>query len=140
MKKIVFVLLALLPGISALTQTVYSPNKNLQLVFSVNAGGAPQYGLFFKGNEVVKNSSLGLMLKGNINLQTALALTGSQTKTVNETWQPVLGEQKNIVNNYTELEVRLKQRGEKPVEMIVRFRLFNEGLGFRYEFLAGDFA
>ncbi|MBL7729033.1 MAG: glycoside hydrolase family 97 N-terminal domain-containing protein, partial [Dinghuibacter sp.] len=46
-----------------------------------------------------------ILLKVYINLQTALALTGSQTKTVNETWQPVLGEQKNIVNNYTELEV-----------------------------------
>lgn len=134
MKKIVIALLVLFFGVSVTAQTIYSPNRSLQLVFSVSATGAPQYNLLLNGKDVVKNSTLGLELKGNINLQTDLSLTGSKTKTVNETWQPVLGEQKNIVNHYNELEVGLKQRGQKPVEFIIRFRLYNEGLGFRYEF------
>lgn len=55
-------------------------------------------------------------------------------KSVDETWKPVWGQYSNIRNNYNEIAVELIQSGSNPREMIVRFRLFNDGLGFRYEF------
>jgi glucan 1,4-alpha-glucosidase len=132
--KISTTLLFLLIISTTWAQSVSSPNKNLELNFSIAENGKPQYNISYKSKTVIKNSALGLMLKGNIDLTSGLVNSGATTKTVNETWQPVLGEQKNIINNYNELAVSLKQRGAKPIELIIRFRVYNEGVGFRYEF------
>ena len=92
------------------------------------------YQLFFKNKEVIKKSKLGLELqKDKKSLLNDFKVIDTKESTFNETWQTVWGEETQIQNHYNELAVKLKQN-ETDREIIVRFRLFNEGLGFRYEF------
>ena len=117
-------------------QELRSPNGNLVLQFNVTGTGAPQYQLAYKNKEVIKPSTLGLELKNDKkSLLNDFAIASTQTATFDETWQPVWGEVSNIRNNYNELAVTLKQK-ETNRQMVIRFRLFNDGLGFRYEFPA----
>ena len=115
-------------------QGISSPDKNLQLTFSINEKGQPQYALTYKGKEVIKKSSLGFKLKDGKDLSSDFKFIQSTVKSVNEKWQPVSGEQKNIINNYNELVVTIQQSSENPIGINIHFKLFNEGLGFRYEF------
>ncbi len=119
-------------GINA--QRLKSPDGNFVMVFVVNENGMPTYQLNFKGNAVVKTSKLGLELKNDEkSLVNDFVIIDSESNNFNETWMPVWGEVKEIRNNYNELSVTLNQK-ETDRNIIIRFRLFNDGLGFRYEF------
>ncbi|MEX6686205.1 glycoside hydrolase family 97 protein [Danxiaibacter flavus] len=130
-------------------QTVKSPNGNLQLDVSIK-NGVPVYALQYKNKPVVKESTLGIQLKeetkitfkdtgvgvkqiNKYDLTGGFAITKAETRQFDETWQPVWGEVKNIRNNYNELAVTFTQASTDRY-IILRFRLFNDGLGFRYEF------
>lgn len=120
--------------VNLFAQELRSPNGNLVLQFNVTGTGAPQYQLAYKNKAVIKPSTLGLELKNDKkSLLNEFAIASTQTATFDETWQPVWGEVSNIRNNYNELAVTLQQK-ETNRQMIIRFRLFNDGLGFRYEF------
>ncbi|RYF88298.1 MAG: glycoside hydrolase family 97 protein, partial [Chitinophagaceae bacterium] len=94
----------------------------------------PSYKLIYKNAEVIKPSLLGLELKKDKkSLLNGFTVNGSTTAAVDESWKPVWGEVSNIRNHYNELAVTLQQ-AETERMLVVRFRLFNEGLGFRYEF------
>ena len=128
-----------------------SPNGQLTMRFTLTAQGEPTYALSYKGKPVIKPSKLGLELKattyedysteggtratGNsqTNLQSHFTLAGSETSTFDETWEPVWGETKTIRNHYNELLVTLHQAAQQR-DMKIRFRLYDEGLGLRYEF------
>jgi hypothetical protein len=114
-------------------QQLTSPNKQLALTFSLQAGGVPTYSLTYKGRPVIKPSHLGLELKEGPSLTNGFAVTGTKTRTFDETWTPVWGETKTIRNHYNELTVTLTQAATKRV-MLVHFRVFDDGLGFRYDF------
>jgi hypothetical protein len=114
-------------------EEIKSPNRNLTLNFSLQAGGVPTYSLTYKGRPVIKPSHLGLELKEGPALTNGFAVTSSKTRAFDETWQPVWGEVKNIRNHYNELTVTLTQAATKRV-MLVHFRVFDDGLGFRYDF------
>ncbi len=116
-----------------MAESITSPNGNLHLDFTVNAQGEPVYQLFYKGKAVVKPSKLGLELKDDPGLMNNFTLTGTETSTFDETWKPVWGEVAQIRNHYNELAVTLEQKVQNR-NMIIRFRLYNDGLGFRYEF------
>lgn len=116
-----------------MAESITSPNGNLHLDFTVNAQGEPVYQLFYKGKAVVKPSKLGLELKDDPGLMSNFTLTGTETSTFDETWKPVWGEVAQIRNHYNELAVTLEQKVQNR-NMIIRFRLYNDGLGFRYEF------
>ena len=116
-----------------MAESITSPNGNLHLDFTVNAQGEPVYQLFYKGKDVVKPSKLGLELKDDPGLMSNFTLTGTETSTFDETWKPVWGEVAQIRNHYNELAVTLEQKAQNR-NMIIRFRLYNDGLGFRYEF------
>jgi len=116
-----------------MAESITSPNGNLHLDFTVNAQGEPVYQLFYKGKAVVKPSKLGLELKDDPGLMSNFTLTGTETSTFDETWKPVWGEVAQIRNHYNELAVTLEQKAQNR-NMIIRFRLYNDGLGFRYEF------
>lgn len=116
-----------------MAESITSPNGNLHLDFTVNAQGEPVYQLFYKGKAVVKPSKLGLELKDDPGLMSIFTLTGTETSTFDETWKPVWGEVAQIRNHYNELAVTLEQKAQNR-NMIIRFRLYNDGLGFRYEF------
>lgn len=118
---------------AAMAESITSPNGQLQLNFSVNSQGEPVYELFYKGKAVIKPSKLGLELKNDPGLMNGFTLADTQTSTFDETWEPVWGEVKQIRNHYNEMAVTLDQKAQDR-NIIIRFRLFDDGLGFRYEF------
>lgn len=136
-------------------QKLTSPDGNFIMNFSLNQEGAPVYELTYKDKAVIKPSTLGLELKkedankkttfdwkertdkdqldAKTNLMTGFIIKDTETSAFDETWKPVWGEESEIRNNYNELAVTLEQP-ENDRHIIIRFRLFNDGLGFRYEF------
>jgi hypothetical protein len=133
MKKLfsaVFLLAVALAG----AQTISSPDKNLSLTFALTAKGEPAYQLTYKNKPVIKTSKLGLDLKKGADLLDGFTVSNTAQSTFDEIWSPVWGEQKTIRNNYNELLVTLTQAAEKGRYINIRFRVFNDGLGFRYEF------
>jgi len=134
MKKIIILLFVFLFVNSSFSQIIESPNKNFVLTFKLTDLGEPFYKLQFKGKDVIKDSRLGLELKDKFPLTKDFLIEGIDTITVDETWEPVWGEVKKIRNYYKEMLVKLVQPVVKNRRMYIRFRLFNDGLGFRYEF------
>lgn len=130
-----FFFLLLFLGVTAgmRAEQLVSPNGQLRLNFNVNAQGEPVYELYYKDKVVIKPSKLGLELKDDPGLMNGFTLAGVQTSTFDETWQPVWGEEKEIRNHYNEMAVTLNQQAQNR-HIILRFRLFDDGLGFRYEF------
>ncbi len=133
--KYTFALIGIwLLSFSGLAQELTSPNQELKMKFSLNENGTPVYQLTYKDQEVIKPSTLGLELKNDdLSLMNSFEIVDTKTSTFDETWKPVWGEQSEIRNHYNELAVTLNQP-EKDRHIIIRFRMFNEGLGFRYEF------
>ena len=131
--KLTCFLLVLFMSSAAMAESITSPNGQLQLNFSVNSQGEPVYELFYKGKAVIKPSKLGLELKNDQGLMNGFTLADTQTSTFDETWEPVWGEVKQIRNHYNEMAVTLDQKAQ-DCNIIIRFRLFDDGLGFRYEF------
>ena len=117
--------------------TMSSPNGNLVMTFALT-DGVPTYSLDFGGQAVILPSCLGFELRGSHQLNKGFVLVDKQTSTFDETWEPVWGEEASIRNQYNELLVKLQQpaqeAGKKPVAMHVRFRVYDDGMGFRYEF------
>ena len=142
MHRINILIAALLLPLAALAQTVKSPDGNVSVHFSLTGNGVPMYEMTYKGKAVVKPSHLGLELakikqasKGmnETDLMEGFTETGSKTSTFDETWKPVWGEVAEVRNNYNELEVDLSQPSSQR-NIIIRFRVYNEGMGLRYEF------
>ena len=114
-------------------QNLTSPNGELQMNFSVSPQGEPVYDLTYKGRPVLKPSKLGLELKDDPGLMNGFSIADVKTATFDETWEPVWGEEKQIRNHYNEMAVTLSQKAQER-NIVIRFRLFDDGLGFRYEF------
>jgi hypothetical protein len=115
-------------------QEISSPDKNLKLKFSLTGNGIPTYELNYKNKPVIKTSKLGIETKDVPSFLDGFTVTKVENATFDETWTPVWGEQKSIRNNYNELLVTLSQKSVNNRYIKIRFRLFNDGLGFRYEF------
>ncbi|WP_083322407.1 glycoside hydrolase family 97 protein [Hymenobacter lapidarius] len=118
-------------------EEIKSPNGQLRLQFALQADGVPTYHLTYKGRDVIKTSKLGFDLKNAPALTSGFAVAASQQRTFDETWTPVWGEVKTIRNHYNELAVTLTQAATSRT-LRVRFRVFDDGLGFRYEFPKQD--
>ena len=130
-----------------------SPDGKMKMEFLLTADGTPQYSLSYDGVQVVLPSALGFELRGTVkaskltfgdkvgkvderapySLHDGFELTGTSTDTFEESWRPVWGEESVISNHYNELLVNLTQK-ETGNKMDIRFRLYDDGLGFRYEF------
>ncbi len=139
MRKIIFILLAL-PMLS-LAQTVSSPDGNVVVSFSLD-GGKPTYEMSYKGKDVIRPSHLGLELAKNkhaskgmeeTDLIDGFTISDTQTTTFDETWEPVWGETATIRNHYNEMAVNLHQASSSR-NIVIRFRVYDDGMGFRYEF------
>lgn len=136
------------------TAALLSPDKNLEMKFSMSDNGTPYYSLDYKGKHIVLDSRLGFLLRGDLNVSEVkvqgdkidkvdkhplidfyrdFEVADVKTDSLDYTWAPVWGEEDSIRCHYNELTVSLKH---KPTgrDMAIRFRLFNDGLGFRYEF------
>jgi hypothetical protein len=120
----------------ATAQQLKSPEGKFVMEFSLQNDGTPTYNLKYKNKEVVKTSKLGLELKDDKkSLLNDFTVVDTKTATFDETWKPVWGEVDHIRNHYNELAVTLNQKGTDR-QIVIRFRLFDDGLGFRYEFPA----
>lgn len=136
------------------TAALLSPDKNLEMRFSISDDGTPYYSLDYKGKHIILDSRLGFLLRGDLNVSEVkvqgdkidkvdkhpqidfyrdFEVADVKTDSLDYTWAPVWGEEDSIRCHYNELTVSLKH---KPTGrgMAIRFRLFNDGLGFRYEF------
>jgi glucan 1,4-alpha-glucosidase len=131
--RLLAVLWLCLLGMQAAAEEIKSPNTDLALTFTLQPGGVPTYSVTYKGRAVILPSKLGLELKNAPALIDGFAVTDSKTTTFDETWTPVWGEVKRIRNHYNELTLTLTQ-AQTERSIIVRFRVFDDGLGFRYEF------
>lgn len=123
-------------------QTVKSPDGNVALTFTLSDNGRPTYEMTYKGRAVVKPSHLGLELakdrhaskgKDETDLMDGFKITDTRVSSFDETWKPVWGETATIRNHYNELEVDLNQPSSDR-NIIIRFRVYNDGMGLRYEF------
>ncbi|MFV8331773.1 glycoside hydrolase family 97 protein [Flavobacterium sp. GSP14] len=115
-------------------QQLQSPNGNFVMEFALQNDGTPTYSLNYKSKAVVKLSKLGLELKNDKkSLLNDFTVLDTKTTTFDENWTPVWGEVASIRNHYNELAVTLNQKGTDR-QLVIRFRLFDDGLGFRYEF------
>ena len=111
---------------------VTSPNGIVSIDFQLK-NGIPTYKVDYKGKPVIKESRLGLELRDGKNLMDSFEQLNATTSTFDETWQPVWGEVKEIRNHYNELLAELKQPSTDRY-MNIRFRVYDDGVGFRYEF------
>ncbi|MDI1317859.1 glycoside hydrolase family 97 protein [Flavobacterium sp.] len=119
-------------ALPTISQTVQSPSKEITLNFSLFEG-KPTYEVLYKKKLVILKSYLGLKLKASRDLDANFTIVNTTTKTVNEIWQPVLGEQSNIKNNYNELTIELYQPlSDRKMNII--FKVYDEGVAFRYDF------
>ncbi|MFI3248602.1 MAG: glycoside hydrolase family 97 protein [Rikenellaceae bacterium] len=132
-KFVIAICVVLLTGRAYAQQVINSPNGELTLNFEVSPQGEPIYSLTYKDRDVIKPSKLGLELKNAPDLLSGFSIKELDNSTTNESWSPVWGEESLIVNNYNELAVTLNQ-AENDRDIIIRFRLYNDGVGFRYEF------
>ena len=163
MKKILTALSALAilagcaekPAVVTDVQTLKSPSGNMEMTFHLTAEGTPQYALNYGDQQVILPSNLGFEFRGVLKAQQIVfnqdgtiskedrqpsysfydgfKVESVETATFDETWEPVWGEEKEIRNHYNELLVNLVQTSSEK-KMSVRFRLYDDGLGFRYEF------
>ncbi len=113
-------------------EELLSPNGNFSLNFKL-IDGVPTYQLNYKENAIIKESKLGIELNDPTSLLADFVVKNISTTTFDETWKPVWGEVKEIRNHYNEMAVELNQTATDRI-LIIRFRLFDDGLGFRYEF------
>lgn len=137
---------ALLLPLSVAAQTVSSPNGVISVSFSLADGGRPTYEMTYKGRPVVKPSHLGLELAKDKHATKGFAETSlmdgfteshSEVSSFDETWKPVWGETATIRNHYNELLVSLSQ-DHTGRQMNIRFRVYDDGMGLRYEFPQQD--
>lgn len=136
MKKLIILVACCFYMISLQAEQIESPNKAFQLTFNVE-DGVPVYSLTLNGKAIIKKSKLGFVLKDMEDLTDGFTLEETDTDSYDNTWKPVWGEENTIRNHYNELLVTLKQT-ETQRQMMIRFRLFDDGLGFRYEFPQQD--
>lgn len=113
-------------------EELFSPDGRIRLTFNLHNGDTPVYTLEFDGRPVILPSRLGFNLN-NSGLHDWFECTGIQKNTIDETWRPVWGEEAEIRNHCNEMVVNLRQTSSDRI-MNIRFRVFNDGLGFRYEF------
>lgn len=142
MKHFILTAAALLSASASLgaTEVLTSPDGRLQLSFDLTADGTPTYKMDYNNKPVIATSRLGLELKNQKSLLDGFKMERVSRSSFDETWQPVWGEQSSIRNHYNEMAVCLSQPDDNGHlrEMIVRFRLYDDGVGFRYEWPAQD--
>ena len=142
MKHFILTAAALLSASASLgaTEVLTSPDGRLQLSFDLTADGTPTYKMDYNNKPVIATSRLGLELKNEKSLLDGFKMERVSRSSFDETWQPVWGEQSSIRNHYNEMAVCLSQPDDNGHlrEMIVRFRLYDDGVGFRYEWPAQD--
>lgn len=118
----------------AKAQRIVSPGGTLALEFALTPSGEPTYRLTRGGRDVIRTSRMAILLKGLPSFDSGFAVARIDSTTIDNSWSPVWGESSRIRNHYRELAVTLRQAAVGDRSLVIRFRLFNDGVGFRYEF------
>lgn len=132
MNKVLLSLLLLAGAADAMAVSVSSPSGVLRLTVDTDSVGAPVYTLDYKGKCLIAPSRLGLRAD-EAQFTDGFTITGTDTASVDREWEPVWGEYSRVRDHFNELAVHLKQSAAPQREMTIRFRVFDDGLGFRYE-------
>lgn len=122
---------------SLFAQVLKSPDGNLNLSFRLSETKAPTYSLQYKGKAVIKDSKMGFLINPSYTFNKDFNVVNTEYDEVDSIWEPVWGENKEIRDNHKEMLVSLVQ-DKTNRKLNIRFRLFNDGLGFRYEFPVQD--
>ena len=142
-KKIIFTIILIISSTVSFAQaktTVRSPNRNIELNFWVNDKGAAMYSVTYKNKEVILPSAMGFELKQTMSnealpsLKDNLVIISSVQTSADTKWKPVWGDVKEIRENYSQLKINLSQKGDKAINFNIIFKVFDDGVGFRYEF------
>ena len=134
MKRFITTIISMLCCVYSLAaQEVLSPNGKLKLVFKTDSNGIPTYALTYKGKTVIAESAMGFTINQNDSFGSNFEVTNVQFAQNNTVWQPVLGQYKEIRDHHNEMLIQLTQKGSGR-QLHLRFRVFDDGLGFRYEF------
>ena len=131
MKKIILGFIVCF-GINSWAQEIQSPSKKISVSFSLTSTGKPSYQVSYLNQKIVEESELGIALKDNTALDHGFSLIDQVTTQVNESWQPVLGEQATIQNVYNQTTYYLLQK-ETNRKLNIIFRVYDEGVAFRYD-------
>lgn len=115
------------------SQSVQSPSNKISVNFKLTSGGQPSYSVVYNTKPVILESTLGIKLKDKTSLDSNFEMESFKASSFNESWSPVLGEQSSIVNHYNEFVASLIQK-ETNIKMNIIFRVFDEGVAFRYDF------
>jgi len=113
---------------------VVSPDRNIKVKFYLTTSGQPAYHVSFKGKPIIEESTLGFKLKDELPIKNNWEVVTKDLKEFNEKWEMPWGEQIEVVNHYTELVVGLKETKVPNRIMRIVFRVYDDGLGFRFEF------
>jgi glucan 1,4-alpha-glucosidase len=132
MKKLLTIFI-LFMAILSFAQSIESPSKKISVAFQLSTDGKPSYSVNYMNKAVIKESNLGIQLKDKPALENGFSVVNQETKSVDESWKPVLGEQSNIHNKYNQITYHLVQKATNRKLDIV-FKVYDEGVGFRYEF------
>jgi hypothetical protein len=114
--------------------TVNASMNKVKLEFMLDAQGHPEYAVYYDQQPIIKPSRLGIKILNDTGLDSNFKLTGTETKTVDEQWKPVWGEVSSIRNHYQQVTIHLKQQNGPARLLDIVFRVFADGVGFRYEF------
>jgi hypothetical protein len=137
MKKLYLFLLSFIifHSVSAQANKPLSAGMNkVKLEFVLDADGRPVYTVYYGKDYVIKPSHLGIKLLNDTAFDSHFTITGTERKTVDESWKPVWGEVSNIRNHYEQVIVHLKQQNAPNRLLDIDFKVFEDGVGFRYEF------
>lgn len=115
-------------------QSITAGMNKVKLDFSLDAAGRPVYAVYFNREAVINPSHMGIKILNDTNLDSNFTITGTERKSVDNSWNPVWGEVKTIRDHYEQLTVHLRQKNSPARLLDIVFRVFEDGVGFRYEF------
>jgi len=115
-------------------EIVYSPSKNIEVSFQLLKDGTPTYSINFNGENIIKTSKLGFDFKRLSSIKDNFKIVDVQKNSFNETWEMPWGEAKEVVNNYNEIIVTLQNSDIDISKFNIHFKVYDDGVGFRYEF------
>ena len=139
MKKIIAFILVFFATTSCTSsnnevEIVYSPSKNIEVSFQLLKDGTPTYSINFNGENIIKTSKLGFDFKRLSSIKDNFKIVDVQKNSFNETWEMPWGEAKEVVNNYNEIIVTLQNSDIDISKFNIHFKVYDDGVGFRYEF------
>ena len=138
MKKIIIIIISffLISSCSSHKTEISSPNKKIHLSFNIDNDGFMSYNIKVNDSVFIDDSQLGFEAKDGLNLKNSFEIIKTEFSSKDETWEQIWGENKVVRNHYNEMAVHLAN--EDSIFLIMRFRLFDDGLGFRYEYKVKD--